>query len=45
MGLRIFGSQSPNNSQYLINGESDKKCAINNRDVEFNLLHGVCYQI
>ena len=44
MGSRIFGSQSPNNSQYLINGESDHKYAIAD-NVEFNLLHGMCYQI
>ena len=36
MGSRIFGSQSPNNSQYLVNGESDQKSARNKRGVELN---------
>ena len=45
MGLRIFGSQSPNISQYLVNGESDQKSAPYERDVEFNFYYGVCCQI
>ena len=39
MGLRIFGSQSPNNSKYLVNGVSDEKRAKDKRDVEFNFLY------
>ena len=41
----IFESHFPKNSQYLINGESDKKSARNKRDVEFNFLNAMCYQI
>ena len=41
----VFSSHFPKNSQYLINGESDQKSALNKRDVEFNFLYGVCYQI
>ena len=39
MGSRIFGSQSLNNFQYLVNGVSDQKSARNKRDVEFNFLY------
>ena len=39
MGSHIFASQSPNNSQYLVNGVSDQKSARNKRDVEFNFLY------
>ena len=38
MGSHIFGSQSLNISQYLVNGVSDQKSARNKRDVEFNFL-------
>ena len=41
MGSHIFGSQSLNISQYLVNGVSDQKSARNKRDVEFNFLHFV----
>ena len=41
MESRIFGSQSLNNSQYLVNGVSDQKSARNKRDVEFNFLYFV----
>ena len=30
---------------YLLNGESDQKCARNKRDVEFHFLYGMCHQI
>ena len=33
------------NSQYLVNGESNEKSDRNEKDAEFNLLYGVCYQI
>ena len=39
MGSRNFASQSPNNSQYLVNGVSDKKSVTNNRDEEFIFLY------
>ena len=42
MGSRIFGSQSPNNSQYLVNGESYEKSALNKRDVKFNFIFKCC---
>ena len=45
MGSRLFGSQSPNNSQYLVNGESYEKSALNKRDVKFNFLSKVLHQI
>ena len=45
MGSSIFGSQSRNNSQYLVNGESNKKSARYKRDVEFNFLPRKFYQI
>ena len=41
MGSHIFGSQSLNNSQYLVNGVSDQKSVRNKRDVEFNFLYFV----
>ena len=39
MGSRIFASQSPNDSQYLINGVSDQKSVRNKRDEEFIFLY------
>ena len=36
----MFESHSPKISQYLINGESDKKSALNKRDVKLNFRHG-----
>ena len=43
MGSRIFAShftsQSPNNSQYLVNGVSDQKSVRNKRDEEFDFLY------
>ena len=45
MGSRIFGSQSPNNCQYLVNGESDTKSARNKRDVKSNYLSDKYHQI
>ena len=41
MGLLISGSHFPKNSQYLVNGESDKKSVTNKKDAEFNFLSGV----
>ena len=38
MGSRIFASQSPNDSQYLVNGVSDQKSVRNKRDEEFTFL-------
>ena len=43
--LRIFDNYFPKNSQYLINGESDQKSALNKSDVRFNVPSGVCSQI
>ena len=34
-----FASQSPNNSQYLVNGVSDQKSVRNKRDEEFDFLY------
>ena len=45
MGSHIFGSQSPNNSQYLVNGESYEKSARNKREVKFNFLTEIFHQI
>ena len=45
MGSRIFGSQSPNNSQYLVNGESDQKSARSKSYVESNFLYIMGSQI
>ena len=39
MGSRIFASQSPNDSQYLVNGVSDQKSVRNKRDEEFIFLY------
>ena len=39
MGSHIFASQSPNNSQYLVNGVSDQKSVRNKRDEEFDFLY------
>ena len=33
------------NSQYLVNGESNKKSVTNKKDGKFNFLYGVCHQI
>ena len=38
MGSRNFASQSPNHSQYLVNGVSDQKSVRNKRDEEFIFL-------
>ena len=44
-GLTYFWQPFSKNSQYLVNGESDKKNVTNKKDAKFNFLSGVCYQI
>ena len=43
-GLLTFESHFPKISQYLINGESDQKSALNKRDVELNFLIGSAFK-
>ena len=35
----IFGSHFPKKTQYLVNGDSGKKNAMNKKDAEFNFLY------